>query len=617
MRQPTIIYCCKGMAHLSYCIWSVRSLERFNYKPIEVIVSNESEREFFRSHCPGITCSIVSVNTYGYPAFSYKPFVLARYLRDVGIQHESAQVVICDADILWKRDPAVLFERFKGKNWVHKITAVNPSDYEISRRDIRKSNIGLRTIKNYAERFNVSVYPNFIVNAGLFMLDSRIFSEMLARWLKKILALPAKEMLMSEALMSLTYAEMGLIPISDRDNIKHLGAELAQTKTPILGFDAAEPLKDGLYTGYETAKHYYGDQRALIYKDAATMGLDHDKLFSITRRSLVRKNIKTIYYVVDNKGWVQHRRFSYFKNFITEHRIRLLTAGQFGLLWKLGFLRKEYIYFSTWRIVHALLKANHNIFKESDYGYFMAGVTSHSNIGGGLDPLNPIPGRQPKEAFNLAVGLLKRFKLVTVNSMILRELLSGALPNIVYCPNGVDTELFAPEKKRDYNPNCIRIGWAGKVRGPKNFPVMEEALKILESSGGFKAELVKVPKDFKRPPLSFKKMREFYKGIDFYLCASLNEGTPNPALEAGSCGIPVIATRVGNMRELVVPGKNGFFIEPTIDSIVNRFNALKGLTADEYMRMGSNMRELIAKDWSWDARVENFKEAMERLVSAI
>ena len=316
--------------------------------------------------------------------------------------------------------------------------------------------------------------------------------------------------------------------------------------------------------------------------------------------------------MVDNKGWVQHRRLKY----LTEHqktfRFRLIESKRFGLLWNLGFFRKQPVFFSTWRTAHGLIKKRPGIFSDSDFNYFMTAVTSHSNIGGGLDPMNPIPGRTPEEAFDLAVGLLRKFRVVTANSMILHEMLSNVLPDLIYCPNGVDIDFFRPAGNRKYDPDMIRIGWAGKVRGPKNFPVIERACNELEAMGGFKAEFVKVPKHFSKAPFSPEQMRDFYRSIDFYLCASWNEGTPNPGLEAGSCGVPVVSTRVGNMRELIKPGVNGFFIEPSSGSIVETFKDIRSMDKEEYDRMSAAMRASIIHDWSWEKRINNFVSSFER-----
>ena len=54
-----------------------------------------------------------------------------------------------------------------------------------------------------------------------------------------------------------------------------------------------------------------------------------------------------------------------------------------------------------------------------------------------------------------------------------------------------------------------------------------------------------------------EEMREFYRSLDVYVCASRAEGTPNPCLEAAACGVPLVTTCVGNMPELVRHGVNG------------------------------------------------------------
>ena len=290
--EPTIIFCVSGKVHLIYAIWSISSLKSFGYNTIEVIVSNEGERQLLWKYWPDVVCNIISIDQLGYPAFSYKPFALTKYLDKFGIYYKNRDIVICDADILWKNNPANLFDRFKNMNWVHKITAINPTDYEIPLDKVRPSYISLRTILNYESRYEISAYPDFVVNAGLFKLSEKVFPLMLERWMEKILKMPAHEMLMSEALMSLTYAEMGLVPVSDYQDIKHYGRHTKgdQFKKTILSFDQAETLKSGEFTGYQTAKHYFGDQRLAMHKDAVAMGLDQDNLVQFVDKELRNKN---------------------------------------------------------------------------------------------------------------------------------------------------------------------------------------------------------------------------------------------------------------------------------------------------------------------------------------
>lgn len=56
--------------------------------------------------------------------------------------------------------------------------------------------------------------------------------------------------------------------------------------------------------------------------------------------------------------------------------------------------------------------------------------------------------------------------------------------------------------------------------------------------------------------------REIYAQADVLALTSDWEGTPNVVLEALACGLPVVATRVGGVIELVQHGETGFLIEP-------------------------------------------------------
>ena len=57
-----------------------------------------------------------------------------------------------------------------------------------------------------------------------------------------------------------------------------------------------------------------------------------------------------------------------------------------------------------------------------------------------------------------------------------------------------------------------------------------------------------------------KEMLEYYSEIDIYLCTSLHEGTPLPILEAMTCGIPIITTDVGIVREALGPKEQEYII---------------------------------------------------------
>ena len=164
--SPTIIFCVSGKLHLIYATWCVRSLKMFGYQAIQIIVGNNSEKKYFSRAFPDVSCTIITATVGQYPAFSYKPFALVRYLDKCGLHFNHPDVVICDADILWKQDPSPLFSRFSGLCWVHKITAVDPIAFDLSISEVGIGDIGIRTICYWSnsvlpacwERFQYSIY---------------------------------------------------------------------------------------------------------------------------------------------------------------------------------------------------------------------------------------------------------------------------------------------------------------------------------------------------------------------------------------------------------------------------------------------------------------------------
>ena len=113
--------------------------------------------------------------------------------------------------------------------------------------------------------------------------------------------------------------------------------------------------------------------------------------------------------------------------------------------------------------------------------------------------------------------------------------------------NDTDTIVRISEK--------LRVGWAGRPgRDVKRYPIFRGAVKDLkgvfakvsfvETSRNDEGELV-VGCD-----LTQEEMGDFYRGLDYYVVCSETEGQPKTAIEAALCGIPIIGTDVGVLREL-------------------------------------------------------------------
>ena len=104
-----------------------------------------------------------------------------------------------------------------------------------------------------------------------------------------------------------------------------------------------------------------------------------------------------------------------------------------------------------------------------------------------------------------------------------------------------------------------------------------------------------------------------YHAADALVLPSVYEGTPNVVCEAMACGLPVLASSVGDNPRLVEDGRNGFLFDPNapadIADAIRRFAALPAETRDA-MRAESRARAEAAL--SADGFNARYQELIER-----
>lgn len=233
-----------------------------------------------------------------------------------------------------------------------------------------------------------------------------------------------------------------------------------------------------------------------------------------------------------------------------------------------------------------VLKANHH--------KLALGICSHYEL----------IGKRRKEGL---ATLGKYASVIFVNNMFLYKEFEPLfdLP-FFYTPNGVDTDFFqpAPNKSSD---SKMRVGWAGSLsnQGDEHRGFWNYILPAVESVDG--VELITAVREDKWRGLD--EMREFYRSLEVYICASESEGTPNPCLEAAACGVPLLTTRVGNMPELVVDGVNSLFIAREVKDIALKLERLRD-ALELRMSMSAEMLKSI-REWDWRFRAENYREMFD------
>lgn len=313
--------------------------------------------------------------------------------------------------------------------------------------------------------------------------------------------------------------------------------------------------------------------------------------------------VKKICYLVDSLTWIQAQRAKDLQPYLPDHQLTVITPRMVEVS---GASSYDAYWLASWRIV----LANPWLLDMLPMEYTMGSVTSHYNIGGGLKPeLCFRKGADPTQEFDRAIETLKMFRVVTCNSKILYDLLSPHLPKIVLAQNGVDVEFFRPSQWRPmYNKLAVRVGWVGRVKGAKNFHLLRKAYECFPGWVDYRD--VPVRKEGK-PPLDRESIRSFFQCLEFLACLSFHEGTPNPSLEAASCGVPLITTPVGNMPELIREGETGWFIEPTAESLIATMERLQYLEPWQYRHMSEAIREEILANWTWKRQAEPYRKVLE------
>src|SRR5262249_52987224 len=100
-----------------------------------------------------------------------------------------------------------------------------------------------------------------------------------------------------------------------------------------------------------------------------------------------------------------------------------------------------------------------------------------------------------------------------------------------------------------------------------------------------------------------ERVRDRLRSADCFLLSSLCEGISNAVLEAMSCGLPVVTTDCGGMREAVRDGEDGFVVPVRQTRAMS--DALAALAADAGLRrrMGASARERVVSDFGLDRQV--------------
>ncbi len=104
------------------------------------------------------------------------------------------------------------------------------------------------------------------------------------------------------------------------------------------------------------------------------------------------------------------------------------------------------------------------------------------------------------------------------------------------------------------------------------------------------------------------------KCMDIFVFPSLNEGSPNALLEAMACGLPIIASQVGGISDIITSGQNGLLVPKGCeDALVENIHRC---VIDKHFRalLGESAKKIIKHKFLPQKEVRTWKKVYQNSV---
>lgn len=158
---------------------------------------------------------------------------------------------------------------------------------------------------------------------------------------------------------------------------------------------------------------------------------------------------------------------------------------------------------------------------------------------------------------------------------------------------GIDILLKIFSKLKEYNkPGSIKLFIAGEG-------TQESSLKQLAHKLGIKEDVVFAGK------MPYENIEKVHNTIDIFANLSRSESFGVAVLEASSCEVPVVASNVGGLVDVVKNEVTGYLVAPDNEQeIINAFQELIN-SEDLRKKMGQAGRQMVIEKYNWE---ENLME---------
>jgi len=173
-------------------------------------------------------------------------------------------------------------------------------------------------------------------------------------------------------------------------------------------------------------------------------------------------------------------------------------------------------------------------------------------------------------------------------------------PKVVYC--AVDEKVFIPTYGKDKR-QVLYIGSPDVWED--GYDLVISAMRLIPKRIRPDLSMISWSNDNKKRLTEDELIKNYNKSF-VTLCVSRLEPFGLIPLESMSCGVPVIATRVGGHRETVIEGKTGFLVDFEPGEIAERImQFIDKPSLSEFM--GKEGRKWIEKEWTWEKQIKQLE----------
>lgn len=192
------------------------------------------------------------------------------------------------------------------------------------------------------------------------------------------------------------------------------------------------------------------------------------------------------------------------------------------------------------------------------------------------------------------------------------------------CPVYVDTDRFYPTKKIDQRD--IKIGYISTLDERKGVMQLLKSVGYLSDNniniivggkGPLKEKVTSYIYDQKFNNkvnyIGFVNEEDLPKRLNelrLLVLPTMSEGVPNIMLESMACAVPVLATPVGGIPDVIKDGETGFILENNSPECIAK-NVMRALEHPDLERIGENARALMERKFTYEAAVERYKKMLK------